>query len=128
MKVAQSIVGGVGVLLIAWAAYRMAGRRPALAAAAIAAVYPPLVWISGFVYSEAVFWPIGLSLALAFNHTLARPRARMWKSALVFGLVTGVAVLVRAATVPFVPLAVLWLLWKRELGAIAGFAADSRSC
>ena len=122
VKIAQSIVGGVGVFLIAWAAYRMAGRRPAMAAAAIAAIYPPLVWISGFVYSEALFWPIGLTVALAFNHTLAHARSTAWKPALVFGVVTGLAVLVRAATVPFVPLAGLWLLWKRQFRALAWFA------
>jgi 4-amino-4-deoxy-L-arabinose transferase-like glycosyltransferase len=122
VKIAQSIVGGIGVLLVGWAAFRMAGRRPAIAAAATAAIYPPLVWISGFVYSEALFWPIGLAVALAFNHVLDQPRERMWKSAIAFGLLTGVAVLVRAATLPFVPLAALWLLWKRHYGAVAGLA------
>jgi 4-amino-4-deoxy-L-arabinose transferase-like glycosyltransferase len=122
-KIAQSIVGGAGVWIIALAAFRMAGRRPAMAAAAIAAIYPPLIWISGFAYSEALFWPIGVCVALAFNRTLSQPRATMWKSAIGFGIVTGLAVLVRAATIPFVPLAGLWLLWKREFGAIAGFAA-----
>ena len=122
VKIAQSIVGGLGVFLIGWAAWRMAGRSPAMAAAAMAAVYPPLIWISGFAYSEAVFWPIAIGVALVFNHTLARPRGTMWKSAIVFGIVTGLAVLVRAATVPFVPLAGLWLLWKRQFTAVAGFA------
>ena len=123
VKIAQSIVGGVGVFLIGWAAWRMAGRRPAMAAAAIAAIYPPLIWISAFVYSEAVFWPIAIALALVFNRTLAQPRSTMWKSAILFGIVTGLALLVRAATGPFVPLAGLWLLWKRQFAAAAGFAA-----
>lgn len=122
VKIAQSLVGGIGVLLIGWAAWRMAGRAPAMAAAAIGAVYPPLIWVSGFVYSEAVFWPIAIGVALVFSHTLEQPRATMWKSAIVFGIVTGLAVLVRAATVPFVPLAGLWLLWKRQFTAVAGFA------
>ena len=82
----------------------------------------PAVWISGYVYSEAVFWPIAIALALVFNRTLAQPRATMWKSAVLFGVVTGLAVLVRAATGPFVPLAGLWLLWKRQFAAAAGFA------
>lgn len=122
VKIAQSLAGGAGVILIGWAAWRMAGRRPAMAAAAIAAVYPPLVWIAAFVYSEAIFWPIAIAVALVFNHTLIQPRTGGLKSALVFGLVTGLAVLVRAATVPFVPLAGLWLLWKRQFTAFAGFA------
>ena len=122
VKIAQSIVGGLGVLLIGWAAWRMAGPRPAMAAAAMAAIYPPLIWISAFVYSEAVFWPIAIAVALVFNRTLAQPRSTRWKSAILFGIVTGLAVLVRAATGPFVPLAGLWLLWKRQFAAAAGFA------
>jgi len=122
VKIAQSIVGGLGVFLIGWAAWLMAGPRPAMAAAAIAAIYPPLIWISAFVYSEAVFWPIAIAVALVFNRTLAQPRSTMWKSAILFGIVTGLAVLVRAATGPFVPLAGLWLLWKRQFAAAAGFA------
>jgi 4-amino-4-deoxy-L-arabinose transferase-like glycosyltransferase len=122
VKIAQALTGGVGVLLIGWAAWRMAGRRPAIAAAAIAALYPPLVWVAGFVYSEAVFWPIAIGVALTFNHALVQPRRSMWKAAFLLGLVTGLAVLVRAATVPFVPLAGLWLLWKRQWLAAAGFA------
>ena len=122
VKIAQSIVGGLGVLLMGWAAWRMAGRRPAIAAAVIAAIYPPLIWISAFVYSEAVFWPIAIGLALTFNHTLGQPRQTMWKTAVVFGVVTGLAVLFRAATVPFIPLAGAWLLWKRHFSAVAGFA------
>ena len=122
VKIAQSIVGGIGVVLIGWAAWRMAGPRPAMAAAAIAAIYPPLIWISAFVYSEAVFWPIAIAVALVFNRTLAQPRSTMWKSAILFGIVTGLAFLVRAATGPFVPLAGLWLLWKRQFAAAAGFA------
>ena len=44
VKVAQSVVGAMGVLLVAALAGRLAGPRAAIAGAAIAAVYPPLVW------------------------------------------------------------------------------------
>ena len=60
VKVAQSVVGAIGVLLVAALAGRLAGPRAAVAGAAIAAVYPPLVWVSAYAYSEAVFWPFGL--------------------------------------------------------------------
>ena len=122
VKIAQSIIGAAGVVLIAFAAFRLGGRRPAMAAAAMAAVHPPLVWIAGYAFSEAVFWPVGLALALLVSRTLDEPRATMWKWALLCGLVTGGAILLRAATLLFVPLAGGWLAWKRQPAALAGFA------
>jgi 4-amino-4-deoxy-L-arabinose transferase-like glycosyltransferase len=122
VKIAQSIAGAAGVLLIAWAAFRLGGRRPAMAAAAMAALHPPLVWISGYAFSEAVFWPVGLALALVVSRTLDQPPAAMWKWALVCGLVAGGAVLLRAATLLFVPIAVAWFAWKRRPAALASFA------
>ncbi len=122
LKIAQSVVGAIGVVLIAIAAFRLGGRRSAMAAAAIAAVHPPLVWVAGYALSEAVFWPAGLALALLVSRTLDQPRATMWKWALLCGLVAGGAVLLRAATLLFVPLAGVWFLWKRQPAAVAGFA------
>lgn len=122
VKIAQSIVGAIGVFVIALAAFRLAGRSAAIAAAAIAAVHPPLVWITGYAFSEALFWPIGLGLALLFSHTLAQPRQSLLNVAVVLGIVTGLAILVRAATLLFVPVAGLWMLWKWKPRALAGFA------
>jgi 4-amino-4-deoxy-L-arabinose transferase-like glycosyltransferase len=119
VKAAQSVMGALGVVLIAIAAFRMAGRRPAAAAAAIAAVFPPLVWIAGFAYSESAFWPIGLGLALIVSHTLEQPRATIGRWALLSGLATGGAVMFRAATSPFVGILSLWLIWKRQGLALA---------
>jgi 4-amino-4-deoxy-L-arabinose transferase-like glycosyltransferase len=122
VKIAQAVAGAIGVVLIGVAAFRMAGRRPAMAAAAIAAIHPPLVWVSGYAYSEAVFWPAGLALALLASRTFEMPRQAIWKWALLLGVVTGAAILLRAATLLYVPLVGLWLLWKRQPVAIAAFA------
>ena len=113
VKIAQAIAGGAGVLLIALAAFRLGGRRAAIAAAAIAAVHPPLTWVAGYAYSEAVFWPIGLALALVTSHLL-EARTSGWPVALGVGAFTGIAILVRAATLLFVPIAIAWMLWKRQ--------------
>ena len=122
VKIAQSLVGAAGVVLIALAAFRLGGRRPAMAAAAMAAVHPPLVWVSGYAYSEAVFWPVGLILALLVSRTLDEPRETMWKWALLCGVMAGGTTLLRAATLLFVPLAGAWFLWKRQPAALASFA------
>jgi hypothetical protein len=39
---------------------RLAGARASTIAACIAAVYPPLVWIAAYAYSEALIWLLGL--------------------------------------------------------------------
>jgi 4-amino-4-deoxy-L-arabinose transferase-like glycosyltransferase len=122
VKIAQSLVGAAGVVLIALAAFRLGGRKPAMAAAALAAVHPPLVWVAGYAFSEAVFWPVGLALALVVSRTLEQSGTAMWKWALLCGLMAGGAILLRAGTLLFVPLAGGWFLWKRQPAALAGFA------
>jgi 4-amino-4-deoxy-L-arabinose transferase-like glycosyltransferase len=132
VKIAQSFAGAIGVVLIAVAAFRLGGAGSARAAAAIAAIYPPLIWVSGYAYSESIFWPIGLGLALVMSRALEQKpgvlfpekysRLRMWEPAIVLGLFTGVSILVRAATLLFVPLSAVWLIYKRRWITLAGMA------
>jgi len=72
VKIAQSIVGAIGVGLIGFLARRLAGQRAGVAAAAIAAVYPPLVWISAYVLSEALYSTLALLTALLLDMALDR--------------------------------------------------------
>ena len=122
VKVAQAIAGGAGVILIALAAFRLGGRRAAIAAAAMASLHPPLTWIAGYAYSEAVFWPVGLALALATSRML-EAKSSGWTLALGVGAFAGLAILLRAATLLFVPIALAWMLWKRQPRAAAAFLA-----
>jgi len=132
VKIAQSLAGAIGVVLIAVAAFRLGGAGSAKAAAAIAAIYPPLVWVAGYAYSESIFWPIGLGLALVMSRALDQKpgvlssgkysRLRIWQPAIVLGLFTGLSILVRAATLLFVPLSALWLIYERRWITLAGMA------
>jgi 4-amino-4-deoxy-L-arabinose transferase-like glycosyltransferase len=116
VKIAQSLVGVAGILLVALLARRLAGSRAARYAAWIAACYPPLVWIAAYAFSEAMFWPLGLLIAWLFDrHVSTR------SGALVTGVLTGAGVLVRGALVPFIPFAVIWLLWRRQFVPAACF-------
>ena len=123
VKIWQSLAGAAGVVLIGLAAFRLGGTKPAMAAAAIAAVFPPLVWIAGYAYSEALFWPIGLGVGLLATRMFEAPRDQLIKRAALCGVVTGVAILIRAATVLFVPITALWLLWTRRFLTLAIFLA-----
>jgi hypothetical protein len=126
VKIAQSIVGAIGVGLIGLIARRTAGPRAGVVAAAIAAVYPPLVWICAYVLSEALYSTLALLTALLLNAAFDRARAAVPAQghggpavvqhapsataiAAAAGLTAGVAMLVRPAMLLFLPLAAIWL-------------------
>jgi 4-amino-4-deoxy-L-arabinose transferase-like glycosyltransferase len=120
IKIAQSIVAAIGVWLIGTIARGAAGSRAGVAAASLAAVFPPLVWICAYVFSEALFSTVALAAVLLLNFSLDRagaPNTSQSRSALRWGvaagIMTGAAMLVRPAMAFFVPVAVVWLIAKR---------------
>jgi hypothetical protein len=123
VKAVQSVAGAAGVVLVGLMALGLAGSRAGVAAAWSAAAYPPLVWISAYAFSEALFWPAGLLAALFANQMLDRTRRQdSTRAAAWCGLVTGICVLIRPGTLVFAPLAALALLRQRRLAALAIFA------
>ena len=140
VKVAQSIVGALGVWLIGQLARRAAGPAAGVAAATIAAAYPPLVWICAYVLSEALYSTVALATVLVLNLAIDRadrsidpsrstrvsdaPARDEWLRrgsalAILAGVAAGVAILVRPAMLLFLPLAAVWLLAHRRI-ALAG--------
>ncbi|HUR20905.1 MAG TPA: hypothetical protein VMZ90_08875 [Vicinamibacterales bacterium] len=126
VKVSQSLIGVIGVLLAAALAARLAGPWAATAAALFTAIYPPLVWISSRAFSEALFWPIGLFVAWLFNRAdgAATPNDRV-RLALICGLVSGAGVLIRPALLFFLLLAAIYWAWGRRWVPIAALALGS---
>ena len=117
VKLAQSIVGGLGVWLIGLIAYRSAGPRAGIAAAGIAAAYPPLVWICSYVFSEALYSTLALIAVVWVNRALDRADvAGSTAAAIVAGVTAGAAILVRPAMLLFLPIAALWLVAQRRTG------------
>jgi 4-amino-4-deoxy-L-arabinose transferase-like glycosyltransferase len=114
VKIAQAIAGGIAVVLLGFIGYRVGGRTVGIAAAWIAALSPPLIWISAFALTEAIVWPMGLLAACLFDRAVAAgtARPRLWM--LACGLVVGLTVLVRPVTVLMLPLAWAWLAWRRR--------------
>jgi 4-amino-4-deoxy-L-arabinose transferase-like glycosyltransferase len=148
VQIAQAFVGALGILLIATIAGRVAGPRAAVIAAAIAAVYPPLVWMPSYVLSETLYSTVALAAALAltprpiedrgsrveeggahaaevrvFRSSILGPR-----SSIVGAVLTGIAILIRPAMLFFVPLAALWLLWQRRTTLAIGFMLVAALC
>ena len=119
VKIAQAIVGAIGVWLIGTIALRTAGVTGSVAAALIAAVYPPLVWICAYVLSETLYSTIALAAVLMADRGLDRAGAAGRSSAgrswmLAAGVATGIAILARPAMIFFLPLAIAWMWWQRR--------------
>ena len=125
VKIAQSLIGAAVVWLVALIAARTLGRRAAVAAAAIAAVYPPLVWMCAYVLSETLFSLAALAAATALDAAMLRARSHRAGAAgmIAAGLLAGAATLVRPVMLFFLPLALLWILRRRPALAVAFLAA-----
>ena len=107
----QVVIGTVLVAAIGLVAAQLFGGVVALVALALAAVYVPLVTMSGSVMSEPLFVVVMLgSLSAAIAHRRSPHRLR-W--ALLAGLLAGLAILTRAnALILLLPLGLA--LWDRR--------------
>jgi hypothetical protein len=131
VKIAQSIVGALGVWVIGLLARRAAGPAAGVAAAAIASLYPPLVWICAYVLSETLYSTIALITVFLVDLALDRaegtnPGSWMRRGGLLAvasGVAAGAAILVRPAMLFFLPLAALWLAARHRLALAVPFLA-----
>ena len=121
VKIAQAVLGTLAVLLIAILARRIAGPAATAPAAWIAAVYPPLVWTTGFIWSETLYSVLALGNVLLLGSLIdgpsALPRTTTAQTArrlAAAGVVGGLAALTRPAHVFFLLLVGLWLLFTRR--------------
>jgi 4-amino-4-deoxy-L-arabinose transferase-like glycosyltransferase len=104
-RVAQALVGTVLVALVGLLAAQLWGRRVAILALALAAVYLPLILVGGSVMSEPLFDVFMLgALIAAVAHRRSGARYRF---VVLAGALAGLAILTRAnAFVLLAPLAV----------------------
>jgi 4-amino-4-deoxy-L-arabinose transferase-like glycosyltransferase len=121
------------VWIVGLLAWRAGGPRTGVFAAAVAAVYPPLVWMPAYVFSETVYSLFALAATLVLQLAVDRcdgahsaaPTVRFVHGgagsgraggplALAAGALIGGAILIRPAMLFFVPLAVLWLFVRRR--------------
>jgi 4-amino-4-deoxy-L-arabinose transferase-like glycosyltransferase len=92
-RVLGAILGALSVLLLYLIAKRIWGRRVGLVAAALAAVFPPLVLISRDLVSETLFIPLELGALLCVLNFRRSGGALRWTAAA--GALCGVAALTR---------------------------------
>lgn len=104
-RVLGAALGVLAVGLEAQLGRAVGGERVGLWAGAIAAVFLPLVALSGTLISEALFVPVELGLALVLVRLARRPAALRWS--LLAGGLCAAALLTRAVAVLWVVVAVL---------------------
>jgi len=130
IKIVQALLGALAVWMIGGIARRAAGERTGAVAAAIAACYPPLVWISSYVLSETLFIPLALGCVMVLH--AARLRADAERSprgggalTVAAGLLAGAAVLVRPGMLFFLPIAALWFIRRKRWSLALAFCVSA---
>ena len=88
-------------------------RGPRLVAAGIAAFYPELVWFVSHFWAETVFTVL---LWWAIERTTAADERGSLPLAVGAGALFGLATLTRETVLYFLPVAALWLAWRRAGG------------
>ncbi len=116
VKVVQALIGALGVWLLAALAGRAGGARAAVAAAWLAALYPPLIWMPAYVLSETLYSVLALLTALMLSRAIDNGGIVSSGPGPAFaaGLLAGVAALTRPAMLFFLLLAAAWLLARRR--------------
>ena len=126
VKVLNSVLGAISVWMIGVLALRIGQPMSGVIAASVAAVYPPLVWLPAYVFSESLYMPLALGcvlLLIGAERRLALEGRHGLVNALVIaaGITAGSAALVRPVMLVFMPLAALWLARRRQLALALAF-------
>ncbi len=126
-RLANAALGALAVILFYLIVKRIWGRRTALLAAALAAVFPPLVLLGRDLFSEALFIALELGAVLC---VLEFRRARGLRWAAAAGLLCGLAALTRnpgpALAIPAI--IGLWVLRPRLSRRAVAAPAVAASC
>lgn len=121
---ARIIQAVVVAILTCWLVYsftrRLFGAQVGLVAAAIAAVYTYFVYYSGALMTESFFMVAALAVIETTYRLLERPTVGL---ALLLGLVSGLAVLLRQTFIFFIPVLLLWLWWRGRERIKLGYLA-----
>ena len=118
VKVVQAIAGAAAILVLASLVRRVAGDRAGVAAAWLAALFPPLVWMPAYALSEQLASLLALGCAAWLGAvTDGTPAARdarggTTRALIAAGLAAGAGALTRPGQLFVLPLAALLLIWR----------------
>jgi 4-amino-4-deoxy-L-arabinose transferase-like glycosyltransferase len=113
VQVFQGVVDGLAVLLVYWIAMQLFKRpRPALVAAALYALYPPIAWETLEPYND--IWAVDFTIVIVAIYLVILKSGRRWRWLLVCGVCGGVGAYFRPEVLLIVP--VLALVTAVETG------------
>jgi 4-amino-4-deoxy-L-arabinose transferase-like glycosyltransferase len=113
IQVFQGVVDGLMVLLVYWIAVQLFGRwRPALIAAVLYALYPPIAWQTVNPYND--IWAVDFTIVIVAIYLVILKSGRRWRWLLVCGVCGGVGAYFRPEVLLIVP--VLALVTAVETG------------
>ena len=115
-QVISCVIGATGVAAMGVAGRRIAGRRVGLIAAVVIALSPNVFYFDAMVVSESLMVASTAAVLWSVYRWWDRPGLR---SALTFGVVIGLAALVRSESILLGPLLAVPLVWWRRR-AVAG--------
>jgi 4-amino-4-deoxy-L-arabinose transferase-like glycosyltransferase len=111
----NALMAGATVLVLRTLTLRLVGSTRAATLAALGfAVYPSAVYAATQVSAANLYIPLQMTLLLALLAAVRSPGAGRWAMA---GAAMGLLCLLRAETVPLVPIAVVWLWWASRTRA-----------
>jgi len=118
VKIVQAIAGAAAILVLASLVRRVAGDRAGVAAAWLAALFPPLVWMPAYALSEQLASLLALGCAAWLGAVTDGPpaardaRGGTTRALIAAGLAAGAGALTRPGQLFVLPLAVLLLIWR----------------
>jgi 4-amino-4-deoxy-L-arabinose transferase-like glycosyltransferase len=122
LQILQGIVDGLVALLVYWIAMQLFARRlPALIAAALYALFPPLAWQTANAYND--LWAVDFTVAIFALYLIALRAEHRWRWLILCGLCVGVGAYFRPQVAIVVPALALVTLstagWRVTLLRIA---------
>ena len=118
-QLTQVAVATLAVVAVGFLGREVAGDRPGLLAAALAAVYPAFWASQGDVYSESLYTLVLALMLLVAYRFLRRPT---WGTAIALGVATALAALCRGEALLFLPVLVLPAIVRAPIGRTGRWA------
>jgi 4-amino-4-deoxy-L-arabinose transferase-like glycosyltransferase len=116
VQVLQGVVDGLAALLVYWIAMQLFDRRrPAMIAAALYALYPPIAWQTASAYND--IWAIDFTIAIVALYLLAMRSDHRWRWLIACGIGAGLGVYFRPQLLllaPALALATVFSTGQRE--------------